>query len=164
VFESPAKNYPDSFFGKIRECSYMSRIRIKCTDKVLSQSALFTSYPYLLPTLIAAFVLVFGALLATRLSWDGGPRRPRIALPLDKEEEDSAAVASTVNPPQSPAAESTAGTLRKKASSVFGGVNASSSDALDLTPAQMRVATLKDEEAQDRNRRASRASFGTAYG
>jgi len=105
-------------------------------------------------------ILAVGAILATRLSWDGGPRRPRIALPLDKEEDDNDAVAPTTNLEATPRPESTIGTLRKKTSSVFAG----HSDVLDLTPAQMRVATIKDEEAQERNRRASRASFGTAYG
>ena len=99
--------------------------------------------------------MTIGALLATRLSWDGGPRRPRIALPLDKEENGIAPALDA-----SPRPESTVGTIRRKASSVFAPQN----DVLDLTPAQMRVATIKDEEAQERNRRASRASFGTAYG
>lgn len=116
---------------------------------------LFATYPYLLPTLIAGAILTTGALLATRLSWDGGPRRSRIALPLDKEENDTAPTADVSSRP-----ESTAGTIRRKASSIF----ALHSDVADLTPAQMRVATIKDEEAQERNRRASRASFGTAYG
>lgn len=62
VFESPAKNYPDSWIGQV---------------------ALFTTYPYLLPTLIAASILFFGAFLALFLDESGGPRSQPIALPLD---------------------------------------------------------------------------------
>lgn len=64
-FESPARNYPTSFFAKIK---------------------LFEEFPYLLPCLIAAFFLATGAILSIGLSWDGGPKRKRIALPIDKDE------------------------------------------------------------------------------
>ncbi|KAF8306022.1 major facilitator superfamily MFS-1 [Clavulina sp. PMI_390] len=61
-FESPAKNWPTTF-GKI---------------------PLFVHYPYLLPTIIAASILLLGAILSLFLDWDGGPRRGTIRLPIEK--------------------------------------------------------------------------------
>lgn len=39
-----------------------------------------------MPCLIAAIFLAIGAILSTGLSWDGGPKRKRLALPIAKDE------------------------------------------------------------------------------
>lgn len=62
AFESPAKKWPD-VFGKI---------------------PLFANYPYLLPTSIAAFVTLTGAVFSVFLGPDGGPRGGAIRLPPEK--------------------------------------------------------------------------------
>lgn len=66
MFESPAKNFKNSFIGHI---------------------ALFHTFPYLLPTIFAGALLVTGAILSCFLSWDGGVRGgSRIALSTEKDE------------------------------------------------------------------------------
>ncbi|ORY33374.1 hypothetical protein BCR39DRAFT_519516 [Naematelia encephala] len=65
VFESPAENFRGS----------------------LGRIALFSSFPYLLPTLLGACILIVGATMACFLSWDGGVRGgSRIALAVEKDE------------------------------------------------------------------------------
>jgi hypothetical protein len=121
-FESPARNYPDSFFARI---------------PVLQQ------FPYLLPCLIAAVFLAAGAVLATGLSWDGGPKRKRIELPVDKDEG-----LQPVEPVNEDTLHPPADVDRSRSVS------------------RSRVVSMHDPEAQDGARRASRMSMsvGGAHG
>lgn len=122
VFESPAQNHPNSVIGKIK---------------------LFQSMPYLLPGLLAGGILVIGAVLSCFLSWDGGPRGGRIALPLGKEEQERATTSTAA------------------ATSMLGAVD----DASGTPPHHPgRIATLREAESHERTRRASKASMGSAYG
>lgn len=53
----------------------------------LAEIPLFRSFPYILPTILGAMILVAGAIMACFLSWDGGVRGgSRIALPAEKDE------------------------------------------------------------------------------
>ncbi|CDZ97831.1 Permease of the major facilitator superfamily [Phaffia rhodozyma] len=61
--ESPAKNYPDSFIGKIE---------------------IFKRLPYLFPCILASVLLFTGAFLSLLLNKNGGVREGGIALPLEK--------------------------------------------------------------------------------
>ncbi|KAL0571190.1 hypothetical protein V5O48_010770 [Marasmius crinis-equi] len=61
-FERPADKWPD-VFGNLE---------------------LFKDLPYLLPTSIAALIMLIGALLACFLGPDGGPREGTIRLPIEK--------------------------------------------------------------------------------
>lgn len=126
-FESPARNYPDSFFARI---------------------PIFQQFPYLLPCTIAAAFLATGALLATGLSWDGGPKRKRIELPVDKDEAlqpvtDSGPVNTDTLLPSS----------REDA-------------ARSRSVSRSRVVSMHDPEAQVVARKASRVSMsvGGAHG
>lgn len=120
VFESPGANFKDSFLGHI---------------------GLFQKFPYLLPTLIAGFILFLGSFLACFLSWDGGVRGgSRIALPVEKNEP----LAPEPLPSPAPSQRTAVPTLRTRRSF--------------LSPApEPEVGTVH-------NRRDSRASLGTAYG
>lgn len=120
VFESPAENHPDSALGKIK---------------------LFQAMPYLLPGLIAGAILVIGAVLSCFLSWDGGPRTGRIALPIGKEEQE-----------------------RVASSSAAATLGVPGQDESTSTPQLGRIATLREAESHERTRRASKASMGSAYG
>ena len=120
VFESPGTNFKDSFLGNI---------------------PLFHKFPYLLPTLIAGFILFLGSFLACFLSWDGGVRGgSRIALPVEKNE--PLAPQPLVSP--APSQRTTIPSLRARRSF--------------LSPAP------EAESGTVHNRRDSRASLGTAYG
>ncbi|KAL7416337.1 hypothetical protein BDY24DRAFT_230900 [Mrakia frigida] len=123
--ESPAKNYPDSYVGKME---------------------LFKTYPYLFPCVLASLPLFLGAFLSLFLDYDGGSRTGGIALALEKEDEEPL---SSSNPPSEPV--STVGTLTKKVSRLFasrvgggGGVDArgsfgsTTSSAVPLTRAGAR--------------------------
>lgn len=147
VFESPAKNYPNWAIGKVQ---------------------VFKDYPYLLPTALAGGILAIGALLATRLSWDGGPRRSKIALPVDKDDDDiypEHVADQDVENGTTPGAS----TLRHKASSIWSpGHHAESPAAIRASAtAENQDDVLKEDEAlleRDRHIRGRGASFGTAYG
>ncbi|KLT39562.1 major facilitator superfamily MFS-1 [Cutaneotrichosporon oleaginosum] len=66
MFESPAVNWPNTFFGRI---------------------AIFKRLPYFLPTLLGGSIMFIGAVLACFLSWDGGVRGgQRIQLEVEKDE------------------------------------------------------------------------------
>lgn len=126
--------------------------------------ALFINFPYLLPCLIAGTILAIGSLLSFGLSWDGGPRRSRIALPIEKTSTADQAGAESIRA-RSPSPTGLAASVRRKASSIFTGVaDAAESAGQLLTPQQARLAAVRDQEAQERVRRASRGSMGTAYG
>jgi MFS family permease len=142
-FESPAKKWPN-VFGKI---------------------PLFVTYPYLLPTCIAASVTLTGSLLSLFLGPDGGPREGAIRLPPEK-------ITDGVHPtipeeeslPSSPIATvprkgSLYGGLRK-ASRTFSGVFASR--VPDPTPPQP-VPLSQSPSAVRPFPRTSRAD-GYAYG
>ncbi|KAK4689589.1 hypothetical protein P7C73_g509, partial [Tremellales sp. Uapishka_1] len=128
VFESPSQNYPGTFLGRI---------------------PLFQEFPYLLPTLMAAFILVVGSILACFLSWDGGIRGgSRIALPVEKNEP----MAGTVRAASpSPDHRGQTPTLKGKKSAHL----LSPSGGLDPESAANGAGYA---------RRDSRASLGTAYG
>lgn len=66
MFQSPAHNFPNMFFGKIE---------------------LFRRMPYLLPTMMGAIILFLNAILGCFLSWDGGVRGgQRLQLEVEKDE------------------------------------------------------------------------------
>lgn len=118
VFESPGQNFAGSWLGKIQ---------------------LFIEFPYLLPTIFAACLLLTGAILSCFLSWDGGVRGgTRITLQVEKDE-------PLVREP-SPVP-STMPSLRPRRSV--------------LSPA---IYSPANEESNPHHRRDSRASLGTAYG
>ncbi|KAJ9116389.1 hypothetical protein QFC22_004830 [Naganishia vaughanmartiniae] len=129
-FESPARNYPNSFFAKIR---------------------IFEQFPYLLPCTIAAAFLAVGALLATGLSWDGGPKRKPIALPMNKDEGLQ---------PTAELARETGGTDHNHlaVSTVLAERSRSRSGS------RPRGLSIHDAEAQEVARHANRMSMGGAHG
>ncbi|VDC00276.1 unnamed protein product [Peniophora sp. CBMAI 1063] len=148
LFESPATKWPGVF----------------------SDVALFTTYPYLLPTLVAASVTFFGGILSFFLGPDGGPRGGAIRLPIEKDDPASASapganVPSTIpedaTAPPSPVLSPTEprgplGGLRRvsrKLSGYFGG-----SPAPEASPAPTPVPMPSRGM-----RRTSRAN-GSAYG
>lgn len=66
MFESPAVNWPNTFFGRI---------------------PMFERLPYFLPTLLGGWIMFVGAILACFLSWDGGVRGgQRLQLEVEKDE------------------------------------------------------------------------------
>lgn len=98
-------------------------------------SAVFSSLPYLLPTVMAGIILLAGAVLACLLSWDGGIRGgSRINLPIEK-----------ANRPElspAPSQRTAVPSLRHRRSLLSPGL----------------------ETETGPTRRDSRASLGTAYG
>lgn len=129
-FESPARNYPDSFFAKIK---------------------LFEQFPYLLPCTIAAAFLTVGALLSTGLSWDGGPKRKPIALPVDKDEGLQPDTALT---------EETSGTRDDH----LAVPDLSSGRSRSRSASRPRGLSMNDPEAQEVARNVNRMSMGGAHG
>lgn len=118
----------------------------------------------MLPCLLAGSILLIGAILALGLSWDGGPRRTRIALPIEKDNVADQAGATSIRD-SSPVPSGIAASAKRKASSIFAGVaDAGQGVGQVLTMQQARIASMRDQEEQERGRRASRSSMGTAYG
>lgn len=136
MFESPAENFAGTF---------------------LSQITLFQSFPYLLPTILAATVLLTGAIMACFLSWDGGVRGgSRITLPAEKDE------------PLQPAPETPARVASPVPSHRTAVPMPHPGRAL-LSPRDPREAEMAAGGAGygtsvPHARRDSRASLGTAYG
>jgi hypothetical protein len=129
VFENPAKNHPNTFFGRI---------------------AIFKRLPYFLPTLLGAFIMFIGAIMACFLSWDGGVRGgSRILLEVEKDEPLAPTVADTLSPPQVQHRPSAASAMRIRPSRVFSPANGE-----DDAPLGSSL----------RPRHDSLASLGTAYG
>jgi hypothetical protein len=121
---------------------------------MLTELGLFQSFPYLLPTLIAGTILVFGSILACFLSWDGGVRGgSRIALPVEKNEPLAPVPARDDSP--APSAPTTVPSLRGKRSGF-------------LSPRDTELAAngagYPGVSGSAHPRRDSRASLGTAYG
>lgn len=135
VFESPAENFAGGFLSRIK---------------------LFQSYPYLLPTILAATVLLTGAIMACFLSWDGGVRGgTRIALPAEKDEPlipSAATPAREVSPVPS---------HRTAVPIARGGGLFSPRDPRE---AEMAAGGAGYGTSVPHARRDSRASLGTAYG
>lgn len=134
-FESPAQNFPGTFLANI---------------------SLFQSFPYILPTILAACILLVGSTMACFLSWDGGVRGgTRIALPAEKDEP-LAPSGSTAHRAASPApSHGTAlPSIRGRADLLSPRVEESAAQA----------AGYPGLVGPPRNRRDSRASLGTAYG
>lgn len=133
VFESPASNFAGTFLARI---------------------VLFQNYPYLLPTILGAGILLVGAILSCFLSWDGGVRGgQRIALPVEKDEPLVAAVAApgAASPAPSNRTAVPVPSLRPKRSVLSPGIEEGS-----------RYPALG--ASVPHARRDSRASLGTAYG
>ncbi|KAL5527526.1 hypothetical protein ACEPAG_6327 [Sanghuangporus baumii] len=85
-FENPAQKWPEVF----------------------ANIKLFVNYPYLLPTIIAAYITFIGAILSLFLAPDGGPREGAIRLPPEKftatdiiPEEPSTPLDEVTSPPKS---------------------------------------------------------------
>ena len=115
----------------------------------LTITALFSSFPYILPTLVAGVILVVGAVLACFLSWDGGVRGgDRIALPVEKNE--------SLAPAASPALShrTAVPSLRNKQSFLSPGLDTETAANGAGYPGLGAAAARRD----------SRASLGTAYG
>ncbi|KAJ9099285.1 hypothetical protein QFC21_004166 [Naganishia friedmannii] len=129
-FESPARNYPNSFFAKIK---------------------LFDQFPYLLPCTIAAAFLAAGALLSTGLSWDGGPKRKPIGLPVNKDE--------GLQPNTEPSEETNPTNDNHLAGSTLHSERSRSRSA-----SRPRGFSMNDPEAQEVARHENRMSMGGAHG
>lgn len=134
---------------------------------LFGNSELFHTYPYLLPTGVAACVTATGCILSTFLSYDGGPREGSIRLPEEKDVERAVSTVAAIP-----------GTVRKRLSGYFGGPSPDAShisigsdgDQVMASPGPMsepRTSTLAP--AQQLAHKKSRTSFavphrGSAYG
>ncbi|WVQ84654.1 hypothetical protein IAT38_006809 [Cryptococcus sp. DSM 104549] len=140
VFESPEENFPGS---------------------VLSKIGLFKSFPYVLPTLLGAAVLITGAILSCFLSWDGGVRGgSRIALPLEKDEPLAGASPAQVENNASPAPSSRTAVRVPSIHTRRGMLSPGNEE--DAAAAGAGYPALSSSAPG--GRRDSRASLGTAYG
>ncbi|KIY47375.1 hypothetical protein FISHEDRAFT_45431 [Fistulina hepatica ATCC 64428] len=121
AFEQPAQKWP-SVFGN---------------------SSIFTTFPYLLPCVLAAVVTLLGSFLSLFLAPDCGPRQGAIQLPIEKNnnlgirtpipEEDSASPGPLFQEP-APEPRTSVGKLQKriqrKVSSLFGGARGADTESV----------------------------------
>ncbi|THH18720.1 hypothetical protein EW146_g2307 [Bondarzewia mesenterica] len=144
AFESPAQKWPGVF----------------------SSVPLFTTYPYLLPCVIASFVTLIGALLSLFLGHDGGPREGGIQLPPEKVD-DHPTIPEEVSEPPSPLSsprQSFYGSLRQKMSHKVSGYFAKRvQDAHAAESVPSPAVPLSTAVPGRRFSRLSRAN-GSAYG
>lgn len=133
---------------------------------IFGQSKLFASYPYLLPTSVAASVTFTGCILTLFLSYDGGPRTGAIRLPEEKDVERAVSVAASLP-----------GSVKKKLSGYFGQTptHTSRGEVVSPIPISERGSTLNGKQGGFKSgsfaaaSHAPRTSFalpyrGTAYG
>jgi hypothetical protein len=117
-----------------------------------NKPALFSHFPYILPTFLAGLILLAGAVLACFLSWDGGVRGgERIALPVEKNEPLAAVEQEDRSLSPAPSARTAVPSLRNKRSMI-------------LSPGIEESGPVGFGTSVPHARRDSRASLGTAYG
>ncbi|KAI5887134.1 major facilitator superfamily MFS-1 [Schizophyllum commune H4-8] len=150
TFERPADKWPETF----------------------ASIPLFTTYPYLLPSLIAASITFIGSFLSLFLGPNGGPREGAIQLPPEKLDSEPVAEGTAAPPSPGPLFEdlerptSLTGTLKKKISQRLSGI-LGSPDIAGSPPSSspQPPVPLTSGSRMDRRTfsRTSRAN-GSAYG
>ncbi|TRM63611.1 hypothetical protein BD626DRAFT_494826 [Schizophyllum amplum] len=130
---------------------------------VFGDISLFTTYPYLLPSLIAASVTFTGSVLSLFLGPHGGPREGAIQLQPEKPDSDSVAPGPGALFEDVEEPTGLAGTLKKKISQRLSGYLPGSPDANSspvVTPPVPMSSSRMDRRAFSRTSRAN----GSAYG
>ncbi|KAK7041431.1 hypothetical protein VNI00_009297 [Paramarasmius palmivorus] len=142
--------------------------------EVFANVPLFTEYPYLLPCIIAAAIMLSGAILACFLGPDGGPREGAVRLPPEKDlhpsiiEEEGSIPPSPIFENMEP--QTLTGSITKKVSQRLSGyfrrgsIAQPSSPVIETNP--QPPVPLSSGSRLDRTRTFSRTSRfgGSAYG
>lgn len=147
MFESPAINWPNTFFGRI---------------------PIFERLPYFLPTLLGGSIMFVGAILACLLSWDGGVRGGQ-RIQLEAEKDEPLAPAPPRTDALSPVPSRSAPTQALRINNVFSPAAQESTplggSMFSQTPGYSTQAPAYGQSApRAMARHESIASIGTAYG
>ncbi|KAL1743538.1 hypothetical protein HDZ31DRAFT_40687 [Schizophyllum fasciatum] len=139
---------------------------------VFESIPLFTTYPYLLPSIIAASITFTGSFLSLFLGPNGGPREGAIQLPPEKLDSEPVAEGTAAPPSPGPLFEelerptSLTGTLKKKISQRLSGVlgtpdsPGSPPASSPQPPVPLTTGSRMDRRTFSRTSRAN----GSAYG
>ncbi|ESK91962.1 hypothetical protein Moror_10388 [Moniliophthora roreri MCA 2997] len=138
--------------------------------KAFGNVPLFVGFPYLLPCVIAAVIMLSGAILACFLGPDGGPREGAIRLPPEKDDLHPPIIEESSIPP-SPIFETTeprtlTSSIRKKVSQRLSGYFGRGSVAQQSSPVVNPPSTQPPVPLSTGTRTFSRTSRfgGSAYG